>query len=107
MLELRYYSVIRKFCVFIWLLLSREESFGFSSLFIWLLLISSSIINSESLASESQDLFWRFVGEFSLKEDDQSNEEKQYNQALNTAKQFLSPIQLDLLQYSMALRYFR
>jgi len=67
---------------------------------------------SEFLASEDSDLFWKFVGELAaLSADDilsleSSTEEEQYNRMLQSVASLLSPIQLDLLHYSMGLRYY-
>eukprot|EP01116_Phalansterium_solitarium_P000089 TRINITY_DN10057_c0_g1_i1.p1 TRINITY_DN10057_c0_g1~~TRINITY_DN10057_c0_g1_i1.p1 ORF type:complete len:1540 (+),score=753.29 TRINITY_DN10057_c0_g1_i1:74-4693(+) len=60
---------------------------------------------SEFLAEEGNDLFWKFFEDVSPLSE-ASSESDVYNVAVTKASELLSKIQLDLLEFSTALRFF-
>lgn len=57
------------------------------------------------MATESESLFWKFAESTPVYAEG-TTEKEQYAEFSERAKELLSPLQHDLLNYSLALRYF-
>lgn len=61
-------------------------------------------LSSEFLATEDNDLFWKFVEKIGILPE--QTEEQMYSIAREIARDLLSPLQNQILDYAMNMRYF-